>query len=161
MSDGPERPMLEVGRITKAHGLRGEVVVHLVSDRTERLDPGTTLHSDRGPMTVQASRRHTDRWIVSFRGSDSRESAEALRGVLLSAEALADDSEELWVHELIGARVVERDGTDRGVIESVQSNPASDLLVTSAGALIPVVFVVDGPADGLVTVEVPDGLFDL
>ncbi|MFM7062133.1 MAG: ribosome maturation factor RimM [Actinomycetes bacterium] len=155
-------PVLEVGRITKAHGLRGEVVVHLVSDRTERLDRGSVLQSDRGDLTVVSSRRHTERWIVSFEGCTTREGAEALRGTELRAQASdrVDDG-ELWVHELIGVRVVERDGTDRGVVESVQSNPASDLLVLDSGALVPVVFVVAGPTDGVLTVEVPDGLFEL
>lgn len=155
-------PVLEVGRITKAHGLRGEVVVHLVSDRTERLDRGSVLQSDRGDLTVLASRPHADRWIVQFEGCATREEAEALRGTELRARAAAGvDDGELWVHELIGVRVVERDGTDRGAVESVQSNPASDLLVLDTGALVPVVFVVDGPTGGVLTVEVPEGLFEL
>ena len=37
--------MLEVGRVVKVHGLKGEVVVDLVTDRTERLEPGTVLSS--------------------------------------------------------------------------------------------------------------------
>jgi len=156
-------PVLEVGRITKAHGLRGEVVVHLVSDRTERLDRGSVLQSDRGDLLVVASRPHADRWIVSFEGCTTREGAEALRGTALRAEAVEGDGAdgELWVHELVGVRVVERDGTDRGTVESVQANPAADLLVLDSGALVPVVFVVDGPSGGTLTVEVPDGLFDL
>lgn len=155
-------PVLEVGRITKAHGLRGEVVVHLVSDRTERLARGSVLLTDGGDLKVLASRPHTDRWIVQFEGCSTREDAEALRGTELRAQASdSGDDGELWVHELIGVRVVERDGTDRGAVESVQSNPASDLLVLDSGALVPVVFVVDGPSDGVLTVEVPDGLFAL
>ena len=46
-------------------------------------------------------------------------------------------------------------------LESVQANPAHDLLVLEGGALVPVTFIVDGPVDGRITVEVPDGLFDL
>ena len=155
-------PVLEVGRITKAHGLRGEVVVHLVSDRTERLDRGSVLLSDRGDLRVVASRPHTDRWIVQFEGCTTREAAEALRGTELRAQAAdSPDDGELWVHELIGVRVVEPDGTDRGTVESVQSNPAADLLVLDSGALVPVVFVVAGPTDGVLTVDVPGGLFAL
>jgi len=155
-------PVLEVGRITKAHGLRGEVVVHLVSDRTERLDRGSVLLSDRGALQVVAARRHADRWIVQFAGCATREDAEALRGTELRAEAADHGVDgELWVHELVGVRVVEADGTERGTVESVQSNPAADLLVLDSGALVPVVFVVDGPTGGVLTVEVPDGLFAL
>lgn len=156
--DGPRT--LEVGRIAKAHGLNGEVNVVLVSNRPERLDPGSVLSTDRGDLTVEASRRHGDRWLVRFVGHGDRTAAEALRGLELRAEPL-DDPEELWVHELIGCRVISADGVDRGQVTAVQDNPAADLLVLDSGALVPVVFVVDGPADGVVNVEVPDGLFEL
>ena len=59
--------LLEVGRITKPHGVRGDVLVALSSDRTSRLDPGSVLETDRGSLTVESSSRHQDRWIVSFR----------------------------------------------------------------------------------------------
>jgi 16S rRNA processing protein RimM len=45
--------LLEVGRITKPHGIRGEVVVALTTDRTERVAPGAVLQTTtRGPLTV-------------------------------------------------------------------------------------------------------------
>ncbi|MHB1137936.1 MAG: ribosome maturation factor RimM [Microthrixaceae bacterium] len=152
--------LLEVGRITKAHGLRGEVIVFLVSDREERVQPGSVLESDRGPLRVAASRRHQDRWIVTFEGTSTREGAEALRGVVLSAEPLPG-GDGLWVHELIGCTVVTPDGVERGTVESVMDNPAADLLVLDTGALVPVVFVVGTPSDGVVRVDTPDGLFEL
>lgn len=152
--------MLEVGRIAKAHGLNGEVNVVLVSNRPERLDPGSVLSTDRGELTVVSSRRHCDRWLVRFAGHDDRTGAEALRGLELRAEPI-EDPDELWVHELIGCRVLSADGVDRGPVIAVQENPAADLLVLESGALVPVVFVVDGPVDGTVRVEVPDGLFEL
>ena len=156
----PRPDLLEVGRVTKAHGLRGEVIVFLVSDREERLARGSVLDSDRGPLEVAASRRHQDRWIVTFAGVDSREGAEALRGVVLRAEPLPG-GDELWVHELIGCTVRTPDGVERGTIESVMDNPAADLLVLDSGALVPVVFVVGTPTDGVVVVATPDGLFEL
>jgi 16S rRNA processing protein RimM len=156
--DPPE--LLEVGRITKAHGLRGEVVVFLTTDRLERLDAGSVLHTDRGDLVVAASRAHQDRWIVSFEGVHTREAAEALRGLALSAPPL-EDPEALWVHELIGCTVVTPDGVERGVVESVLDNPAADLLVLDTGAMVPVVFVVGGPEEGRLQVDTPDGLFDL
>ncbi|UDY38039.1 ribosome maturation factor RimM [Dermatobacter hominis] len=153
-------PLLEIGRIAKAHGLNGEVNVALVSNRDERLAPGSVLSTDAGDLEVASSRRHGDRWLVRFAGHDDRTAAEALRGLVLRAEPL-DDPDELWVHELVGCRVVSADGVDRGEVTAVQENPAADLLVLDSGALVPVVFVVDGPADGVVHVEVPDGLFEL
>jgi 16S rRNA processing protein RimM len=152
--------LLEVGRITKSHGLRGEVVVLLSSDRSERVAPGARLHTDQGWLVVASSRPHQDRWVVAFEGVGGREGADLLRGLVLRGTPI-DDPDALWVHELIGCTVRSADGVDRGVIESVQDNPASDLLVLDTGALVPVVFVVDGPSDGVVRVETPDGLFEL
>ncbi len=166
MADAPDTgahdapSLLEVGRITKAHGLRGEVVVLLITDRAERVAPGAEFSTDRGSMTVRSSRPHQDRWVVRFDGVDGREAAEQLRGLVLRAAPI-DDPDTLWVHELIGCTVRSADGVDRGVVESVMDNPAADLLVLDSGALVPMVFVVGSPRDGVIHVETPDGLFEL
>ena len=152
--------LLEVGRITKPHGVRGEVLVALSTDRVERLDPGSVLVTDRGPLTVVASSRHHDRWIVRFEGIEGRDGADAWRGTILRAEPLDDDGDALWVHELVGATVVLADGTEVGRVTEVESNPASDLLVLDTGALVPVVFVTD-QRPGRVTIDPPEGLLDL
>lgn len=153
--------LLEVGRITKAFGLRGEVLVALSSDRASRLDPGSVLQTDRGPLTVVSSAPHHDRHIVQFEGLHDRTAAEGWRGVLLRAEPLDDeDADVLWVHELVGAVVVLVDGTAVGTVTEVEANPAADLLVLDSGALVPVVFVTEH-VPGRVTIDPPDGLFDL
>lgn len=156
----PLTGLLEVGRISKAHGLRGELLVTLVSDRIERVAPGAELSTDRGPLRVIASRPHQGRWLVQFEGVTSRESAESWRGVVLRAEPI-EDADVLWVHELIGCRVIDERGIDRGTVQTVLDNPASDLLELGSGALVPLTFVVGGPVDGIVRVVVPDGLFEL
>jgi 16S rRNA processing protein RimM len=150
--------MLEVGRIAKAHGLNGEVVVDLITDRTERLEPGAVLTTKRGDLVVVASRPHQHRFIVSFEGINDRNAADRLAGVVLSAEAL-EDPEALWVHDLVGSRVIEVNGTERGTVVAVIANPAHDLLELESGALVPVVFVVSC-ANGVTTIEPPDGLFE-
>jgi 16S rRNA processing protein RimM len=154
------RPLLEVGRIARGHGLRGEVVVTLSSDRTERLAPGAVLACDTGHLVVRAARPHHDRWIVAFEGCTTRDEADALRGQVLRAEPLDDDAEELWVHDLVGAAVVTVAGDAVGRCTAVVANPAADLLELDSGALVPVVFVVDH-APGEVTIDPPDGLFEL
>ncbi len=151
--------LLEVGRVAKAHGLRGEVIVALSTDRTERLDPGTVLSTDDGELTVVTSQPHQRRWIVQFAGVESRADAEALHGLVLRAEPL-DDPDALFVHELIGSEVVDEAGTVLGTVESVEQNPASNLLVLDSGGLIPLRFLVERRGDCLV-VEVPQGLLDL
>jgi 16S rRNA processing protein RimM len=150
-----------VGRITKAHGVRGDVLVLLTTERTSRLDPGSRLATDRGELEVTRSSPHQDRWIVHFDGIDGRDEAERWRGVVLRAEPVEDDEDDaLWVHELVGATVVLPDGSEVGRVVEVEANPASDLLVLDGGALVPVAFVTDhGP--GRVVIDPPEGLFDL
>jgi 16S rRNA processing protein RimM len=156
----PPRPtLLEVGRIGRAHGLRGEVVVSLTTDRLERVAPGAVLVTDAGELEVRASRPHQGRWIVAFAGHDSREDADRLRGLTLRAEAV-DDPAELWVHDLVGAEVVTVGGKAVGHCVGVVANPAADLLELDSGALVPVVFIVDHTPDR-VTIDPPEGLFDL
>ena len=153
--------MLEVGRITKPHGVRGDVLVLLTTERTSRLDPGSVLQTARGPLTVVSSSRHQDRWIVHFDGFTDRDQVETWRGVALEAVPLDDaDDDVLWVHELVGATVALGDGTAMGTVTEVESNPASDLLVLDTGALVPVVFIV-AREEGRITIDPPDGLFDL
>ena len=133
----------------------------LTTERTERVAPGTVLHTDRGDLTVVRSSPHQDRWIVHFEGIDVREVADGWRGVVLRAEAVDDDADDaMWVHELVGSSVVLLDGTVVGTVQEVEANPAADLLVLDSGALVPVVFITDR-AGGTLTIDPPDGLFDL
>lgn len=160
-ADGTEGggTLLEIGRITKPHGLRGEVVVKLLSDSAGRLDPGAVLSSPRGDLVVRSARPHQDRWIVAFEGRATREHADELRGLVLKAEPV-DDPDELWVHRLVGTTVVTTSGDTVGRCTGVIANPAADLIELDGGALVPVVFVVEhGPER--VVIDPPDGLFDL
>lgn len=155
----PDR-LLEVGRIGRAHGVKGAVVVALSTDRPERVEPGSRLHDGTSWLHVVSARRQPQhRWVVQFEEITDRTAAEALAGRTVSAEPLVDD-EALWVHELIGARVIDQLGVDRGVCVAVIDNPANDLLELDTGHLVPVTFVTS-LADGVVRVEAPDGLFDL
>jgi 16S rRNA processing protein RimM len=153
--------MLEVGSITRPHGLNCDVVVKLVTTEVARVEPGSLLHTDAGDLVVRTSRPHQKTWVVGFEGVTTREAADELRGLTLSAEPVVDD-DALWVHELIGARVVDNEGVDRGLVEAVQENPASDVLVLDSGALVPLTFVVGWDVRGeQLRIDVPAGLFDL
>jgi 16S rRNA processing protein RimM len=78
---------------------------------------------------------------------------------VLLAEPI-EDPDELWIHELIGAMVVDGD-VERGRVVQVLDNPASDILELDSGALVPVQFVVSLVPGERIDVEVPDGLFTL
>ncbi len=164
--DGGSDPAhLEIGHIARAHGLRGQVVVELVSNRAERVAPGSVLSGRPGHRLEVASSAHRgtvggrDRWVISFAGITTREGAEALKGTVLTAEPLAD-ADTLWVHDLIGAALVDIEGAPLGTVVSVQANPASDLLVTETGALVPLRFVTTH-VPGRLTIDAPPGLFEL
>lgn len=130
--------------------------MRLCTDRQERMSPGSVLYAGERPLVVERARRRESDWLVSFEGVKGRDEAERLRGALLEAEPI-DDPSALWVHELIGSQVVDGEGTVLGTVESVEANPASDLLVLGSGALVPLCFVVACPA-GRIVVEVPPGL---
>jgi 16S rRNA processing protein RimM len=156
--------MLVVGRITRAHGLRGEVVVDLLGEGV-RLTPGSVLQTDGGPVTVVSARPHQDRWVVVLDGVSTREGAEALRGTELRAEPI-EVPDALWLHDLLGATVVDTAGEVLGTIEAVLPNPANDLLQLDGGALVPVTFVVgwdeEAAAGGRrLVVDPPPGLLEL
>jgi 16S rRNA processing protein RimM len=78
---------------------------------------------------------------------------------VLLAEPI-DDPEGLWVHQLVGAEVVDAGGSTVGRVTAVEANPASDLLVLDSGALIPLRFVL-AHQHGRLEVDLPPGLLDL
>ena len=151
--------LLEVGRIAKPHGLKGEVIVRLLSDREERLAPGSVLMTPKGPLTVVRSARHQDRWRVQFEGVADRTGADALHGVVLSAEPI-DDPHAMWIHDLIGSAVVDVAGLAVGTVLAVEANPAHDILVLDGDRLVPLTFVV-AHEPGRLVVDLPLGIFDL
>ena len=159
--DGVPAGLLQVGHIGRAHGVRGGLVVTLTSDRSERIDAGSRLFDGTHWHTVVSSRSLPQhKWMVVFEGLGDRNAAEVFTGRSLWGEPLVDD-DALWVHEVIGARVVDQHGIERGVCVAVLDNPANDLLELDTGHLVPVTFVLGGMVDGVVTVDAPDGLFDL
>jgi 16S rRNA processing protein RimM len=164
MTPGPG-DRLVVGRIGRAHGLRGEVAVTFSSNRPERTAPGAVLYAGERELVIDAARPHQGRMLVHFAGVEDRTAAEGLLGVELTADPLAGDADvldddELWVHEVVGAEVVDRAGAPVGRVTAVEANPAHDLLVLDGGALVPMVFVVEH-RDGVLVIDPPDGLLDL
>lgn len=111
---------------------------------------------------------HRDRFLVKFEGSESREDALELRGVLYipASEARRLDSEEFWTHEIVGFEVVEKDGTRIGEVSAIVPSPAHDLLEVSTAsgtALVPMVKEIVVNIDRetrTVSVDAPEGLFD-
>ena len=151
---------LEVGHVAKAHGLRGDLIFSFTTDRTdERTARGAVLFLDDEPFTVAHGQAHGKKWLMRLEGVTTKEQADDLRGRGVTAEPL-DDADTVFVHELIGNPLVDQHGVDRGKIVSVIDNPASDLLELEGGGLVPLAFFTS-ITDGIVLVDVPDGLFEI
>lgn len=159
-----------VARVVKPHGIRGEVVVDVLSDVPDRLAAGTVVRGPSGPLTVGTARPHQGRLLIRFDGVGDRTAAEGLRGIELWAEAIALDDEWYYAHELVGMVVRGVDGAVLGEVRDVITLPEAagyDLLEVARGEtvwLLPAVddyveVVDEGDGEALVvTADAPEGL---
>lgn len=171
------RPVL-VGRLGRAHGLRGAISVDVRTDSPdERFEPGSVLvrgtagAADGPELVVADAWWHSGRLLVVFDGYADRTAVEGLRGSFVYA--LVDPAEvpaeegEYYDHQLVGLAAQTEAGEPLGVVSEVLHLPGQDLLAIAApGApevlvpfvaeLVPVVDV----AGGRVVIVPPPGLFD-
>ena len=170
---------LVVGRIAKAHGITGELVVDVRTDDPEsRFAAGKTLtlrQSRGGPArqaTIESVRPHGGRLLVRLLGVTDRDTAESLRGSLFVVDA-ADlppitDPDEFYDHQLEGLTVRTVDGRDVGTVAEVLHTAGGELLSvrTESGGEVLVPFVraivtsVSTTA-GTMEIDPPEGLLDL
>jgi 16S rRNA processing protein RimM len=159
--DGLE--LLEVGRVARAHGVRGELLLAFTTDLiAERTATGAVLMIGGASYLVESARPHKQHHLVHLSGVRSREDAEALRGLPILAER-REDSDAVFVHEVIGLHLVDqlRKDRDHGPVVAVINNPASDLMELGDGRLVPFAFLIEVDARGRrVTVDVPAGLLE-
>ena len=157
---------LVVGRVAKAHGIRGEVAVDVLSDRPGRFSVGAQVDGPGGPLTIAALRPHQGRLLIRFAEIPDRNGAEALRGATLTiddTEAMPLPEGRWYPHQLEGLEVQLPDGETVGRFSHVEESPAHDLwvVVTEDGreVLVPVLFVEHVDVDGgRITIAPPDGL---
>jgi 16S rRNA processing protein RimM len=165
---------LQVARIGKPHGIRGEVTVQVLTDAPEdRFVPGTEFvvePASAGPLTVNSARWNKDILLLGFDGIDTRNDAETLRGakLFIETEELDEDDDEGWYeHELVGleARVGSR---VVGKVAALNTMPVQDLLLvkTPEGEEILIPFVEQivpevNVEEGFILLTPPDGLFEV
>ena len=166
---------LQVARIGKPHGIRGEVTVQVLTDAPgDRFVPGTQFivePASAGPLTVISARWNKDILLLAFDEIETRNEAETLRGAKLfieTEEIGADDDDEGWYeHELagldvrVGANVV-------GKVSGLHTMPVQDLLVvtTADGTEVLIPFVEQivpevNVGEKYVLVTQPPGLFEV
>ena len=163
-----------VARIGKAHGLRGEVTVQvLTASPGERFVAGAsfvTEPAEAGPLVLRSARDHNGILLLGFERTDDRSGAEALRGIKLLGDALENDGDEdTWYErDLVGLKAVTIGGDHVGEVTALQSRPTQDLLVLrltdGREALVPFVTAIVPEVDiegGRVVLDPPAGLLDL
>jgi 16S rRNA processing protein RimM len=130
-----EPETLEVGRVSKAHGILGELRVtpHWESSESlahaERIWLG--LNGRSVAYSVERARPVPRAYLLKLRGVDDRNAAEALHGATVSVprDVLpALEHGEYYLVDLVGARVIGPEG-DLGEVTSVVSHPTVDVIV--------------------------------
>ncbi|WP_375387513.1 ribosome maturation factor RimM [uncultured Amnibacterium sp.] len=180
MPDGLNRSaqtQLRVGRLTKAHGLKGGLKLELFTDDPDRrFTPGATFAlqvPDSSPWHGKRLELAELRWyngmpVGFFADVADRSAAESLVKAILWVDQDPDEAAEpdAWYdHQLVGLEVV-RDGRTVGVIDRLEHLPAQDLLVVKVGdaeVLVPFVKAIVPEVDveaRRVVVTPPDGLFE-
>lgn len=170
---------LVVGRIVKAHGISGELVVDVrTDDPDERFAPGNRLRlkarrdGSVQDVVVESARPHGARMLVRLVGVADRDGADALRGnvfVIDSADLPPiEDPDEFYDHQLEGLAVCARDGrrigsvaevlhTAAGELLSVRDEQGREFLIPFVGAIVTSVSL----SSGVIEIEPPEGLLEL
>jgi 16S rRNA processing protein RimM len=169
---------LRVGRLLKAHGLKGAIKLELYTDDPAlRFVPGSvyTLQvPDESPwvgktVTLKELKWYNDQAVVFLEGIDDRDAAESLVKAILWIDEDQDSrpiEEDAWYdYQLIGL-TVRRNGHAVGAISRVDHFPAQDLLIIDTGdseVLVPFVKAIVTGVDieaGTMDIDPPIGLFE-
>jgi 16S rRNA processing protein RimM len=177
-AEAQKRTQLRVGRLTKAHGLKGAIKLELYTDAPERrfvpgavfslqVPPGTPWHGKS--IELIELRWYNQHPVGFFKDVPDREAAESLAKAILWVDQdpteLTGEEDAWYDHQLVGLDVV-RDGVKVGLVARLDHLPAQDLIIvkTPTGevmvpfvkALVPSVDL----ATGVVTITPPNGLFE-
>jgi len=167
--------MAVVGRIARAHGNRGQVIVNPETDFPEqRFRPGAEIFVQRdgaaAPLTIAAVRFQHERPVLAIAGVESMDAAEALAGLELrvpvdTLAALPDGF--FYRHDLVGCRVEVGSGNRIGTVREVEGTiGTSRLVVDGANGEILIPLAVDicrtiDVSGRRIVIEPPEGLLEL
>jgi 16S rRNA processing protein RimM len=165
--------LLLVGRVARAHGIRGQVIVNLETDfPEERFKAGEVLlvGPEGEPREIREVRFHQGRPVIALSGVDTMNDADALAGAELKVPAATVPplpSGTFYRHDLVGCEVRDNLGRTIGRVAAVEGTLERSRLVVSGDAgevLIPLVDAICTSVDtakGLIVVDPPAGLLDV
>jgi 16S rRNA processing protein RimM len=157
---------LQIGIVTRAHGVRGMVRVRAESDAILDLERVFVGGRERRIERAQPERGE---FLVQLEGVHDRDAAEALRGAAVEAERSElppPEAGEFYVADLIGCRVVDGAGRELGAVRETFHSGAHEVLVVAGGArefMLPLVDAMVTAVDleaRLVRCDPPPGLID-
>ncbi|MEO6797548.1 MAG: ribosome maturation factor RimM [Candidatus Dormibacter sp.] len=164
MTAGPQ-PDLRIGRILKAHGVRGGVRVESLTDFPDRFRPGRQVRVGDRSLTIARSSEAEGSLLITFVEVTDREQAAALTGLYLTVplvDAHPLPAGRYYHFQLVGLQVIDSEsGRVLGTVADVLSYPANDVLQVmgeTGERLVPMVSsVIKRVAldEGTVTVNLP------
>jgi 16S rRNA processing protein RimM len=169
--DKPELRYLAIGRVIRAHGLRGEVCVTVLTEFPERFKTTEWVHLgnqfEATPYRLESHRWHKKNVLLTLAGVTNRTQAEALKGQFVQVpleEAVPLPEGAYYIYQLIGLEAITTTGQRLGVITDVLETGANDVYVVENNdqeILLPAIADVIKSVDlekGQIIVEVIDGL---
>ncbi len=166
-----ESLLVPIGKVTRAHGIRGALKVFAYGETLDRMRVGERLFAKesgaRRQLTLASLRAQNRVWIVEFEEIESRDQAESLTGreIFIESERLPDLPEgEFYQFQLIGLSVETREGRPLGTLSAILETGSNDVYVVESGGrevLIPAIEEVVREVDlqnGKIVVELPEGL---
>ncbi len=160
-----KKQYLEAGRIVNTHGVRGEVRIEPWADEAAFLTRFKRFYMDGQPVKVRSCRVHKTLCIASLEGIDDVNAAMALKGkvIFIDRKDAKLPKGTVFIQDILGARVVDEEGTELGVLDQVLPAPAASVYVVKGEReiLIPDVpaFILDKDADnGVITVRLIEGM---
>jgi 16S rRNA processing protein RimM len=148
---------LKIARLGKAHGVRGEVTVELLTDQPEErfypgalfslLSPAPEFKELNRKLTLESAYLHNGKWILAFEAIENRNKVEELRNHFIAADIdvahEGDGEDEFHVQQLIGLTAVDGEGNKLGEVKDILNLPGQDVVVINIDGkekLVPFVY---------------------
>ena len=132
-----EPDFLVVGKLRHPHGLHGEILMEVITDFPERMQPGVTIYVGEAklPLEIHSQRWHRDSLLLAFKSFQNPETSDELRNqwVYVTAEDRPKLPEgEYYHHQLLGLAVLTDEGRELGKLTGILETGANDVYIVLA-----------------------------